>query len=147
MRSRTLSWGRAARGMGSLGARGSRAGPARARRGAGTGPGGRLRLRGRLHDLGLRLRFELPGEPEVEAGAPRRRVDGHRAAVLLDDALHDGEPEPGAALLVRGDEGLEQPCLHRLRDPWPRLLDDQAHHDSVTTYPDGDSTALLSHGF
>src|SRR5690606_18590722 len=146
MRSRTLSWGRAARGMGSLGARGSRAGPARARRGAGAGPGGRLRLRGRLHDLGLRLRFALPGEREVEAGAPRRRVDGHSAAVLPGAALQDGGPEPGAALLVRGDEGLEQPRLHRLRDRWPRVLDEQAQLGAGPTCPGGDSTALLSHG-
>ena len=42
------------------------------------------------------------------AGRRRGVLERQRAAVLLDDLLHDGEPEAGALVALGGDVGLEQ---------------------------------------
>src|SRR5581483_4038415 len=47
---------------------------------------------------------------------------GDRAAVTLDDAPHQRQPEPDAFCLGR-DQRLEQPALHARIEPRPRILD------------------------
>ncbi len=74
----------------------------------------RLRARRRRCGLGAapgpRLR-PGPGQVDGEAGAGAGlAVHEDAAAVLLDDALHGGQPQPGAlAAGLRGEEGVEDP--------------------------------------
>src|SRR5712691_10392757 len=85
-----------------------------------------------LGDLGYMRRGEAQPCPRAAAGEHARRqiVEIDAAAVVLEDAADDGEPEPGP-LLAGGDVGLEQPIA---------ILLGQA--DAVVEHVDEDVAAL-----
>src|SRR5262245_23868139 len=72
-------------------------------------------------ELGAR-RLAVGQEHEERRPAAIPTLEPDLAAVGLDDALADREPEPGA-LALRGEEGVEQPRLHVRRDAGALVLD------------------------
>src|SRR6185295_1717376 len=87
---------------------------------------------------GQRLHRELDAEYRA---APRRLVLRENAAVSLDDALAEGEPEPGPLPNRLGrEEGLEDPRPNLGRDTRTIVGDREDDHPalSVGTCRDGD---------
>src|SRR5262249_39100668 len=84
-------------------------------------------------------RRQANGEPRP---APRlgRRVD--RAAVLLDDAAADAEPEAGPHLPLGGEERLPDPGQGLGGDPDPVVLDLHERFAAVAEDADADPPAL-----
>src|SRR5262249_61923990 len=71
---------------------------------------------------GLRALPAPPRQPDPERRPAWPGLPRDLPAVIIDDLLHDGEPEPGAALLA-GREQLEQPALHLGGDAGPVVGD------------------------
>src|SRR5580658_1742421 len=68
-------------------------------------------------------------EPRPLAG---RTLDLDSPAMVLDDAVHDGEAEPGAlADLSRGEKRLEHPSLRRRVHPAPRVRNGEAQMSAI----------------
>ena len=63
---------------------------------------------------------------------PRGGLHGDEPSVVLDDAVDDGESEPGA-MIFRGEERFENPVLDVRRNSVARIL-----------YPDGDEQTGLN---
>src|SRR5262249_25438489 len=87
-----------------------------------------------------RWRRQLDREPGAFAGLG---VDPDRAAVLLDDALHDAEAETGPGLALRREEGLPDALEVLGRDAAAVVLDDEPGAPALRVEPEADRPAFF----